>query len=87
MDKRRKRYICTFVKKEGGKFIEKVCVVAAHGESLARKEVSEKHSVTVKNAKHDEYGNYTDEGIKTIRVMETNTYEGGSTYENFRSDS
>ena len=88
LERRKKRYICTFVKKDqNGEFKPNVVVVAAHNETLAQAILCETYNVPTKFIQRAETGEYDKEGIRTIRLAETNTYEGGSEHENFRDDS
>ena len=76
----KKRYICSFVKKDNqGELKPNVVVVAAMGPIIARAIICQKYGVINKPAARDN----SEEGIKTIREVETNTYEGESEDENF----
>jgi len=87
-ERRKKRYICTFVKKnQNGEFIPNVIVIPAHNEILAQAILCETYRVPSEFIKRSySRDEYEKEGIRTIRLAETNTYEGGSPYENFRGD-
>ena len=88
LERRKKRYICSFVKKnEDGEFKPDVIVIPAHNELLALVALVEKHKIPSKKVKRLSDGNYHEEGIKTIRLSETNTFEGGSSHDNFSDDS
>jgi hypothetical protein len=76
----KKRYICSFVKKDrDGNLKPNVVVVAATNEVIARSVLCSDYNVpnvAIKN-------NFEKEGIKTIRLSETNKYEGEPEGENF----
>ena len=75
-----KRYICSFVKKDDhGELKPHVVVVAAVGPIIARAILCQKYGAINKPAGRDN----KQEGIKTIREAETNTYEGEPEGENF----
>ncbi len=87
-ERRKKRYICTFVKKDqNGEFKPNVIVIAAHNEILAQAIICETYHVPAKFIKRADTGDYDKEGLRTIRLAETNTYEEESPHENFRDDS
>jgi len=88
IERRKKRFICTFVKKnQNGEFKPNVVVIAAHNEVLAEAVLCETYGIPPTVVKKNSDEMYNHEGIRTIRLAETNTYEGGSIHENFRSDS
>lgn len=83
-----KRYICTYLKKqENGEFKFFSSVICETSERRASTALSKKYDIPNKPIVCDIYGNYKEEGIKTVRLLETNTYVGGSIHDNFRSDS
>ncbi len=87
-ERRKKRYICTFVKKDqNGEFKPNVVVIAAHNEILAQAILCETYSIPPKFIRRADTGDYDREGLRTIRLAETNTYEGGTEHENFRDNS
>jgi hypothetical protein len=83
---KKKRYICSFVKqtKEGMK--PNVVVVAASNNVVARAVLCERYGVRNADIPKENFHRNDVEGIKTIRLSETNVYEGESINENFISD-
>jgi hypothetical protein len=76
----RKRYICSFVKKNvDGILKPNVVVIAATNEVIARAQLRAKYNVPNVAIKD----NCDKEGVKTIRLSETNTYEGEAEGDNF----
>lgn len=76
-ERRKKRFICTFVKKnQNGEFKSNVVVIAAHNELLAEAILCETYDIPNKIVKETSINGYDKEGIRTIRLAETNTYEG-----------
>jgi len=88
IDKSRKRYICSFVKKtDDGKLKPNVVVVVASNPIMARAvlcEIYEPLNVTLKGS--DALNNKA-EGIKSIRESETNKYEGVKEGDDFSDNS
>lgn len=89
-ERRKKRYICTFVKKDekSDEFKGNLVVVAANNDVMAQVILCRTQNIPpVKIIPI--YGKpYTEEGYKSIRLSETNTYEGGDPrYDNFSDDS
>lgn len=76
-----KRYICSFVKKINNELVPNVVVICASNNIVARAKLCQKYNVL--NVMIDKEKSYTEEGIKNIRVSETNTYEGEESRENF----
>lgn len=88
LDRRKKRYICTFKKKDNnGELKGNLVVIAAHNEVLAQAILCETKNIPATKIKPNKYGDYVAEGIISIRLSETNTYEGDSDYENFCNNS
>lgn len=87
-ERKKKRYICTFVKKDqNGKFKPNVIVIPAHNEVLAQAILCETYNVPAKFIQRADTGDYDREGLRTIRLAETNIYEGDTEHENFRDNS
>lgn len=85
LNRRKKRYICTYVKKIDNQYKGNVVVVCAHNDVMAKVVLCEQYNippVLIKNG----YGEHSVEGIISIRQAETNLYEGGSVYDNFSDD-
>jgi len=88
LDRRKKRYICTFAKKNAkGELTPNLVVIAASNDIMAKAMLCEKYQIPSVFIKPNNIGDYNEEGIKSIRLSETNVYEGGSPDENFRDDS
>lgn len=85
-NERKKRYICSFVKRKGEELIPDVVVVAATNNVVARLILCEKYGVKNYDIPRGKRHDYSEEGINNIRLAETNTYEGGSINDNFDSD-
>lgn len=84
----KKRYICSFIKyNEKGELKPNVVVVAARNDVIARALLNLQHGAVNKTVKPNNYGDYTEEGIKSIRLSETNTYEGEPEGDCFDSNS
>lgn len=84
-----KRYICSIVKKVDGEFKPNVVVIPALNETVARAKLCIAYDIpdTVPEYKYVS-GKYTGEGIKSIRLSETNTYDTEDPIlDNFRDDS
>ena len=62
-------------------------VIAAHNELLAQAELCERYNVPPVSVKRINFDEYDKEGVRMVRLAETNVYEGDSSNENFRSDS
>lgn len=85
LNRRKKRYICTYVKHIDKQYKGNVVVVCAHNELLAKAVLCEENNIPPVIIKSSP-GEHNTEGIISIRLAETNTYEGDSTYDNFRDD-
>jgi len=70
-----KRYICSFVEKlKDGSYMPRVVVIAAPNNIIARAILCEKHGAKNEMIDPNRLQLNADEGIKTIRLSETNTY-------------
>ena len=69
-----KRYICSFVKKINNEFIPNVVVIIASNLILARAVLVDIYGVNNVMVDKDQAWRNNVEGIKTIRLSETNTY-------------
>lgn len=85
-ENRKKRYICSFVEKVDGVLKPNVVVIAAHNNIIAKALLCEKYGVRNHEIDKNRLRLNLEEGIKSIRLAETNVYEGGSINENFISD-
>jgi len=76
----KKRYICSYVKRDNkdGELKPNVVVVAAANPILARVILCQQYGAVDKSIR-----NNNEEGIKTIRQAETNIYEGEMESESF----
>jgi hypothetical protein len=74
----KKRYISSFIKKnKNGELAPNVVVVTAHNEVLAKATLCTKYDIpNIPVKRNERTGEYGSEGIKSIRLSETNTYEG-----------
>lgn len=81
-----KRYICSFVKEVDGELKPNVVVIAAANNIIAAAKLCEKYGVVNHQIPKELHRANSEEGIKTIRLSETNTYEGETEDESF-SDS
>lgn len=72
-----KRYICSFVKEIDGVFKPNVVVIEAPNNIIARVKLCEKHGVLNVPIDKRYQDIYKEEGIKDVRLSETNTYVGG----------
>lgn len=81
-----KRYICSFVKEIDGELKPNVVVIAAPNNIIAAAKLCEKYGVVNHEIPTELRRNNGEAGIKTIRLSETNTYEGETEDERF-SDS
>ena len=88
LKRKKKRYICTYVKKNNhNQYKGNVVVVLAHNDVGARVALCEQYGIPAVTIKSSMYTyEYTHEGIVSIRLAETNTYEGGSLDDNFSDD-
>jgi len=82
----KKRFICSFVKLIDGKLIPDVVVIPASNNIIARADLCQRYGVKNLMIDRDRLRDNAEEGIKTIRLAETNTYEGDTSHENFISD-
>jgi len=73
-----KRYICSFVKKVGNELKPNVVVIAAPNNIVARAKLCEQYGVLNIQINIDRLRLNEEEGIKDIRLSETNTYVGGA---------
>jgi hypothetical protein len=71
-----KRYICSFVKKVDGVLKPNVVVIAASNNIIAAAKLCETYDVVNHQIPREFHHSNNQEGIKTIRLAETNTYEG-----------
>jgi hypothetical protein len=85
LNRRKKRYICTYVKLIDNQYKGNVVVVCAHNDVMAKAILCEQYRIPAQQVKTCA-GEYKAEGIKSIRLAETNLYEGGSVHENFSDD-
>ena len=79
----KKRYICSFIKVVDGTLKPRVVVIAAHNNIIARAALCEKYGVKNIMIDKDRVRLNSEEGIKTIRLSDTNVYEGEESHENF----
>jgi hypothetical protein len=73
----KKRYMCSFVKRKGEEFLPNVVVIQASNNVAARAMLCLKYgvpNVTIDKRYRDRY---TEEGVKDVRLCETNTYADG----------
>ena len=83
----KKRYICSFVKKDSNGISEPhVVVIAAHNSIIARAILCEKYNVVNNDIPKDHYYTNDIEGIKTIRLSDTNVYEGETENDSFNDN-
>lgn len=84
-----KRYICSIVRRVDGVYKADVVVVAEKSVPAARALVCDKYSIPNVQAPYNYVSSvYTGEGIRSIRVAETNTYDTENPeFDNFRDDS
>lgn len=80
---RKKRYICSFVTKIDKKFVPNVVVIAASNNIIARALLCKRYGVKNIDIPTSKRHSYDMEGINSIRLSETNVYEGGSVNDNF----
>lgn len=79
-----KRHICCYVQEDKkGNFNPHVVVVAAPNLALARAKLCVQHKVRNHDIGKERKEKYTEGGIRTIRVCETNIYEGEKEEDNF----
>ncbi len=83
---KKKRYICSFVKNINGELKPNVVVVAASNSLMAKVLLCKRYEVKNVDIPKERHKLNDMEGIKTIRIAETNVYEGGSVNDNFDSD-
>lgn len=83
---KKKRYICSFVKQTRDGMKPNVVVVAATNNLIARAVLCEQYGVKNADVPKERFHLNDTEGIKSIRLAETNVYEGESVNENFISD-
>jgi len=84
----KKRYICSFIKKnEIGDCKPNVIVVSALNEIFAKVLLCNTHNIPNVKITPNKHGDYLTEGIKSIRVSETNTYDGQTETDNFSGNS
>jgi len=82
-----KRYICSFVKLNAdGELKPNVVVIAAPNQLIARAKLCEKYKVKNISIDKNRLRLNAEEGIKTIRVSDTNVYVGGNFDDGFESD-
>jgi hypothetical protein len=82
----KKRYICSFYKRNSDGIIKpNVVVVAAVNDLIARIKLCQDYGIPNHSLTSKEKAERSREGIKTIRLSETNKYEGELEYENFES--
>ena len=62
-----------------------VVVVCAHNDTTAKAILCQQYGVPPTNVL-SRYGEHTCEGVISIRLAETNTYEGGDINDNFSDD-
>lgn len=85
LNRRKKRYICTYVKLIDNQYKGNVVVVCAHNDLLAKTTLCEQYGIPPVMIKSS-IGEHSREGIISIRLAETNTYEGASINDNFSDD-
>lgn len=77
------RYICSFVlKNKTGRLVPNVVVITATNEVMARAQLCSQYSVPNVAIKD----NFDKEGIKKIRLSDTNRYEGEPEGDDFSQD-
>ena len=80
----KKRYVCSFLKKDRtGKIKPNVVVIAATNDVTAKVILCQQEDIPSLMLSGKEQYERDKEGIKRIRLCETNTYEGESEDENF----
>lgn len=83
----KKRYICSIVQNINGKFVGDVVVVTGHNYDHARRELQRLYHVPDVTVVKDYINSYDKEGIVSMRVAETNTYEEENPeFDNFGDD-
>jgi len=83
-----KRYICSFVKIIDNELKPNVVVIEAPNNIIARAKLCERYGVLNKEINKDRLRLNAEEGIKDIRLSETNTYVGGvDPYDDLSNDS
>lgn len=84
-----KRYICSIVRKVDGKFKPDVVVISALNELYAKMKLCITYNIpdVIPEYKYVS-SEYLGEGIKSIRISETNTYDTEDPiFDNFRDNS